>query len=48
MLTSLYKKGKKKVYFQTGEMAQWLRALTVLPEDLSSNPNNIMVAHNHL
>jgi len=31
-----------------GEMAQWLRALTALPEDLSSNPSNHMVAHNHL
>jgi hypothetical protein len=30
------------------EMAQWLRALTVLPEVLSSNPSNHMVAHNHL
>jgi hypothetical protein len=31
-----------------GDMAQWLRALTVLPEVLSSNPSNHMVAHNHL
>jgi hypothetical protein len=31
-----------------GEMAQWLRALTVLPEVLSSIPSNHMVAHNHL
>jgi len=31
-----------------GEMAQWLRALTALPEVLSSNPSNHMVAHNHL
>ena len=30
-----------------GEMAQWLRALTALPEVLSSNPGNHMVAHNH-
>jgi hypothetical protein len=29
-------------------MAQWLRALTVLPEVLSSNPWNHKVAHNHL
>jgi hypothetical protein len=29
-------------------MAQWLRALTVLPEVLSSSPSNHMVAHNHL
>jgi hypothetical protein len=31
-----------------GEMAQQLRALTALPEVLSSIPNNHMVAHNHL
>jgi hypothetical protein len=29
-------------------MAQWLRAPTALPKVLSSNPNNHMVAHNHL
>jgi hypothetical protein len=29
-------------------MAQQLRALTALPEVQSSNPNNHMVAHNHL
>jgi hypothetical protein len=32
----------------TGEMAQWVRAPTVLPKVLSSNPSNHMVAHNHL
>jgi hypothetical protein len=31
-----------------GEMAQRLRALTALPEVLSSVPSNHMVAHNHL
>jgi hypothetical protein len=31
-----------------GEMAQQLRALTALPEVLSSIPRNHMVAHNHL
>jgi hypothetical protein len=31
-----------------GEMAQQLRALTALPEVLSSNPSNHMVVHNHL
>ena len=31
-----------------GEMAQWLRALAALPEDLSSIPSNRMVAYNHL
>ena len=30
------------------EMAQWLRVLTALPEDLSSIPSIHMVAHNHL
>jgi hypothetical protein len=30
-----------------GEMAQQLRALTALPEVLSSIPSNHMVAHNH-
>jgi hypothetical protein len=33
---------------QTGEMAQWLIALAALPEVLSSNPSNYMVAHSHL
>jgi len=32
----------------SGEMAQWLKALTALLEVLSSNPSNHMVAHNHL
>jgi hypothetical protein len=32
----------------TREMAQWLRALTALPEVLSSIPSNHTVAHNHL
>ena len=31
-----------------GEVAQRLRALTVVPKVLSSNPSNHMVAHNHL
>jgi len=38
----------KGVVLWAGEMAQWLRALTVLPEVLSSIPSNHMVAHNHL
>jgi hypothetical protein len=38
-----------KVCFEgAGEMAQQLRALTALPEDLSSIPSNHMVAYNHL
>jgi len=31
-----------------GEMAQWLRALVALPEDLGWVPNTHMVAHNHM
>ena len=30
---------------RAGEMAQWLRALAALPEDLSSIPSNHMAAH---
>ena len=42
------KRKPKKSHLRTGEMAQWLRSLTALPEVLSSNPSNHMVAHNHL
>jgi hypothetical protein len=35
-------------YAGAGEVAQQLRALTALPEVLSSNPSNHMVPHNHL
>ena len=38
----------QKVSMWAGELAQWLRALIVLPEVLSSIPNNHMLAHNHL
>jgi hypothetical protein len=38
----------RKEFYRAGEMAQWLRAPTVLPEVLSSNPSIHMVAHNHL
>ena len=38
----------KHGYLRAGEMAQCLRALAALPEVLSSNPSNHMVAHNHL
>ena len=31
-----------------GEMAQWLRDLSALPEVISSIPSNHMVVHNHL
>jgi hypothetical protein len=34
--------------YRAGEMDQRLRALTALPEVLSSIPSNHMVAHNHL
>jgi hypothetical protein len=34
--------------FWAGEMAQWLRAQTVLPEVVSSIPSSYMVTHNHL
>jgi hypothetical protein len=43
-IIKLYMKNK----LRTGEMAQWLKALTVLPEVLSSIPSNHMAAHNHL
>jgi hypothetical protein len=38
----------KNVTSRVGEMAQWLRAVTDLPEILSSIPSNHMLAHNHL
>jgi hypothetical protein len=42
-------KKKKKIYpGGAREMAQQLRALTVLPEVLSSISSNHMVAHTHL
>jgi hypothetical protein len=40
-------KGEKKKRLRAREMAQQLRALTALPEVLSSNPSNHMVVHNH-
>jgi hypothetical protein len=46
--TMEYYSAVKNVKFGAGEMAQWLRALTALPEVLSSIPSNHMVAHNHL
>jgi hypothetical protein len=42
------KKKKKQPGIRAIEMAQRLRALIALPEILSSNPSNHMVAHNHL
>jgi hypothetical protein len=35
----------KKHFDQARAMAQWLRALTALPEVPSSNPSNHMVVH---
>ena len=44
---SLLKRSELKVdILGAGGMAQWLRALTALPEVLSSIPSNHM-AHNH-
>jgi hypothetical protein len=38
----------KILFLGSGEMAQQLRTLTVLPEVVSSNPSNHMVAYNYL
>jgi hypothetical protein len=38
----------KNMYQRAGEMAQWLRAVTIFPEVLSSIPSNHMVAQRHL
>jgi hypothetical protein len=38
----------KELKLGAGDMAQWLRALTALSEDISSIPGNHMVAHTHL
>jgi hypothetical protein len=45
---AMIKHGNQKQLGGTGEMAQWLGALTVLPEVLSSILSNCMEAHNHL
>jgi uncharacterized coiled-coil protein SlyX len=39
---------KENTKIRAGEMAQWLKALTVLPKVLSSIPRNHVVSHNHL
>ena len=44
-VTSVSLKKKEK---GASEMVQWVRALTVFPKVLSSNPSKHMVAHNHL
>jgi hypothetical protein len=38
----------KNTFVGAGKLAQHSRALTVLPEVLSSFPSNHVVAHNHL
>jgi hypothetical protein len=43
-----YKAAESKPNVCAGERAQRLRALTALPEVLSSIPSNHMVVHNHL
>jgi hypothetical protein len=48
MILRLKKKKKKKRTSGAGEMAQGLKALTALPEVLSSIPSNHMVAYSHL
>jgi hypothetical protein len=40
-------KSRRKWAGEMVKSSQWLRALTALPEVLSSNPSNHMVAHNH-
>jgi hypothetical protein len=40
--------GLKKKRVGAGEMTQRLKALSALPDVLSSIPSNHMVAHNHL
>ena len=43
----VYSLGLRNGNFRAGEMAQWLRSLTALPEVLSSIPSTHMVAYNH-
>jgi hypothetical protein len=38
----------KSEFWGAGEMAQWLRALAVLPEALDSIPSTYMAAHINL
>jgi hypothetical protein len=47
-LSLLKNKAERNTILGAGEMAQRLRALTVLMKVLSSNPNNHMMAYNHL
>jgi hypothetical protein len=45
---SMEKSYVKRQKLGTGEMSQWLRVSTALPEVLSSIPSSHMVAHSHL
>lgn len=48
-MVSLKKKNTvKNSTMVAGEMAWWLRALAALSENLGSDPNTYMAAHNHL
>jgi hypothetical protein len=46
--SNLLSKNSKSLRVGVGEMAQWLRVLDVLPEDLGSIPNTHMTAYNCL
>jgi hypothetical protein len=48
MIKRKIQKDNKNGNTWAGEMVQQLRVLTALLKVLSSNPNNHMVAHNHL
>jgi len=38
----------KMTCYRAGEIAQWLRAVVTLPEDLVSIPSTPMTAHSYL
>ena len=38
----------RKSQARAGNMAQWLRALTALPDDPGLIPSNLITAHNRL
>jgi hypothetical protein len=37
-----------EVHLEAGEIAEWLRILAALPEDLSSIPSTYRAVHNYL
>jgi hypothetical protein len=41
-------KNRNKKHIGAGEVAQWLRALSALPEDLNSIPSTHMAAYKYL